>query len=251
MRFSSIAVLAAVAPLANGFAPIHRPFAAPGKTVLYKTVGYDLDLGDEYKPKKKAPAPKPAPAPVAPAPVPAPAPVKFEKRGPAKKVEPAPVPVPPPAPVKAKKAAQAKVTSPPPPPAPVTAKKAAKAKVTPPPPPPPRARPAPVVSKDPNAVPTGVALGAAPLLLAPIVALGAGRSILQGTVARRERIQKEIADFEAAKRKKQVRSEVDGSTLATALVRDWSVFPWHQAQILSPGTAPCFRSMSVSWKGTP
>ena len=101
MRFSSIAVLAAVAPLANGFAPIHRPFAAPGKTVLYKTVGYDLDLGDEYKPKKKAPAPKPAPAPVAPAPVPAPAPVKFEKRGPAKKVEPAPVPVPPPAPVKA------------------------------------------------------------------------------------------------------------------------------------------------------
>jgi hypothetical protein len=49
--------------------------------------------------------------------------------------------------------------------------------------------------------------------------LGAGRGILSGTKERRERIQEEIAEFEAAKKKKQYTAEVDGGTLATALVR--------------------------------
>jgi hypothetical protein len=83
-------------------------------------------------------------------------------------------------------------------------------------------KPAPVAKaaavKDPNAVPTGVALGAAPLLLAPIALLAAGRGALQGTKDRRDKIQKEIAAFEAAKAKKAVSAEVDGGGVVTALV---------------------------------
>jgi len=154
-----------------------------------------------------------------------PAPKKVEK-----KVEKKAAPAPAPAPVKAtsgkasydlggietkpkpeKKAPPPKVEKPAPKPKPVPVAKA-----------PPAAKPAPVVkepvAKDPNALPAGVALGAAPLLLAPVALLSAGRGALQGTKDRREKIQQEIAAFEAAKAKKAVSSEVDGGGLVTALV---------------------------------
>lgn len=222
MKFSSVVLLAVVAPVATGFTPIQpKQFVgAPSlsKTALFKSE-YDLDLGDEYKPVKGKKVAEPTPAPVvvppptpapqgrkgkAPAsvaaPVPAPEPVKAVK---GKKAPPAPTPAPAPAPAKPVKAAAAGKTKPAPP--------APTVKPTPP--------PAVVKSKDPNAVPAGVALGGAPLLLAPIALLGAGRGVLQNTVARREKIQKEIDAFEAAKKKKQVQAEVDGGTLTTALVR--------------------------------
>jgi hypothetical protein len=83
--------------------------------------------------------------------------------------------------------------------------------------PPPKPK-APVVV-EPNALRNGVALGAAPLLLAPLVALSAGRSVLAGTKARRERIEKDIAAAEAAKLKKIKESAVDSGGLVGALVR--------------------------------
>ncbi len=74
--------------------------------------------------------------------------------------------------------------------------------------------------KDPNAVPLGIAAGAAPLVLAPFVALGAARSTLSATKARRDAIQKEIEEFEAAeaKRKAKAIASTDGETLAKAVV---------------------------------
>jgi hypothetical protein len=228
MRFSTVAVLAAVAPLAtNGFTtPLSSVHNIRQNFVVASTLTaskYDLDLGDEFKAVKKTaatPAPVPAPVPaskpgkggkatptVVPPPPPAAAttPTKFEKRGP-KKVEAAPAPasVVSSSSSKAKKAAKV-VVAPPPPPVKVTPTKPTKVVST--------------VTADPNAVPAGVALGVTPLLLVPIVALGAGRSVLAGTKARREKIQKEIEDFEAAKRKKKVQSEVDGGALTQALVR--------------------------------
>ncbi len=65
----------------------------------------------------------------------------------------------------------------------------------------------------------GVALGAAPLILAPAAILAGGRSLLTGTLERREKIQKEIEEFEAAKKKKQLQAEVDGGELVKAAVR--------------------------------
>jgi hypothetical protein len=54
--------------------------------------------------------------------------------------------------------------------------------------------------------------------LAPLVLLGGARGALQGTVARREKIQQEIAKAEAAKKKKAVQAQVDGESLGGALV---------------------------------
>jgi hypothetical protein len=88
----------------------------------------------------------------------------------------------------------------------------------PPPPPKPKAAPKPVES-DANAGLVGIALGGAPLLVAPLVALTAGRSLLSKTVARREQIQKEIAEAAAAKEKKRLQSQVDPGALVKATVR--------------------------------
>lgn len=76
------------------------------------------------------------------------------------------------------------------------------------------------VTKDSNAVPAGVALGAAPLVVAPIVALSAVRSTLAKTKARRDEIAREIAEFEAkeAARLAKKKAEVDGGTLGKAIV---------------------------------
>lgn len=201
MKFSSIVVLAAVTPVATGFTPFQRQASAP-RTVLRK-VSYDLDLGSvdlstpppapeptkskKRQPKKEEPKPAPAPAP-------APAP-----KAKAKKVaEPKPAPVPAPAPAPAPKAKKVK-------PAPV--------KVATPPPAPKTAKPASAATTA-----EGVALGAAPLILAPAAILAGGRSILTGTLERREKIQKEIDEFEAAKKKKQLQAEVDGGELTKAVV---------------------------------
>ena len=204
MKFSSIVVLAVVAPVATGFAPIQRQITAP-RTVLRK-VEYDLDLGIEEAPKKKGKA-VPAPVPVsAPAPEPTPAP-KSKKRAAKKVVEPTPAPAPAPAPApksKAKKVKPVKV-APAPAPAPAPVKKAA-----------------PVATKtvSTSTKAGGVALGAAPLLLAPLALLGAGRSVLTGTLARREKIQKDIDDAEKAQKKKELQADVDGGGLVTAVVRN-------------------------------
>lgn len=205
-----------VAGSATGFAPPQRRVAFPQQSALQ--VSYDLDLGDEYKPKKgKNAAPAPAPEPE-----PAPEPVKA-KRTP-KKQEAAPVPPPPaPEPVKAKRSAPKKepVAPPAPAPAPVVKAKNVKAlpKIAVPKPP---SKPTVVTTKDPNAA-AGVALGGAPLLLAPIAALAAGRSVLSGTAARRAKIQAEIDEFERAKAKKAIQADVDGGALASAVVRNRQV----------------------------
>lgn len=61
---------------------------------------------------------------------------------------------------------------------------------------------APTVSAEPANISLGVALGAAPLVVLPLLALGAGRGALSKTVARREQIQKEIEAVEKKKRAK-------------------------------------------------
>jgi hypothetical protein len=178
-------------------------------------------------PKKSQPAKKtkqaPAPAPV-PAPVPEPVPVvevRPAKKGnkkekyvdlgdvatpavPKAKVQ-APKPAPAPKPVPA-------------PPAPANKEeRPARTKVAPPPPKPVAAKAETV--KDPNAGPLGVALGAAPLLVAPLVALSAARGALGKTSARREQIQEEIAAKErAAKAKAKATASVDSGGVVGALV---------------------------------
>ncbi len=88
--------------------------------------------------------------------------------------------------------------------------------------PPPEAQPLAIKSeavKDPNAGPVGVALGAAPLLLAPLVALTAARGALGKTAARRELIQEEIATKKrAAAVKDAADTSVDAGGVVGALV---------------------------------
>ena len=195
MRFSSIAVLALVAPVANAFAPIQRQYSAP-RTILKANVEYDLDLGIEEVPKPKKEAKKKAPAPES-EPVAAP---KSKKRSAAKKVVEAP---PAPAPVEKKK----------------KEKKVKKTPAPPPPPPSPVKKVKTVSSASTSTKAGGIALGAAPLVLAPVVLLGAGRSFLQGTKSRREKIQKEIDEVEKNKKKSILEADVDGGDLAKAVVR--------------------------------
>lgn len=176
---------------------------------------------------KKAEAKKPAPAAGKPAPKPketlelpkyedlsarAPAKPKAEKPKPAPKPKPEPRPPP-------KKVVFEK----PPKPAPAAPKpKVERKKPTPKPRPTPPVKPQKKAvtssAPDPNAIPTGLALGAAPLLLAPIVALGGARSVLAKTAARREQIQQEIAAKKAAEAKRALAADTDGGELATALV---------------------------------
>jgi hypothetical protein len=217
MKFSSIAVIAAMAPVASGFAPFQRQFSSPQTSL--RAVEYDLDLGFDEPPKKAAKKVAPPPAPE---PVPAPEPAPKAKKGKAKK-EVAPTPAPAPAP-EAPKAKAKKVVEQKPAPTPAPAPKAKAKKVKPepklpPPPPPPPVKKAPVQSASASTKVGGVALGAAPLLAVPALALVAGRSVLTGTVARREKIQKEIDEFEQAKKKKELQADVDVGGLATAAVR--------------------------------
>lgn len=235
MRFHSVAVLCALAaPSVDAFG-VSRPqvsFAGLSKSVLKAKNPYDFgdDLFAEPKEKTsffvdKTPKEKkgriadqkPSPAPVpAPAPVPEPEPVKAKKQKvkKSKKVEPVvevKAPEPEPAPVveepklkkgKNKKAAKVETSK-----APAPKKEVKKAE--------PKA-----VSKDANAVPAGVALGGAPLLLAPIIALSAARSTLSATKARRDEIAEEIEVFEAAEAKRLAKknTDVDGATLGKAVV---------------------------------
>jgi hypothetical protein len=76
---------------------------------------------------------------------------------------------------------------------------------------------APAKKIDPSTVPQGIALGAAPLLLAPVVALAAGRSFLTNTAARRQVIQEGIDEAKALKQKKS--TEIDFGEAFKAAVR--------------------------------
>lgn len=72
--------------------------------------------------------------------------------------------------------------------------------------------------KDPNAGPLGVALGAAPLLIAPLIALSAARGALGNTAARREKIQEAIAAKERAAKAKSASVSVDAGGVIGSLV---------------------------------
>lgn len=72
-------------------------------------------------------------------------------------------------------------------------------------------------AKDPNAG-LGVALGAAPLVIAPFAALAAAKGALSKTVARREIIQEKIAEQAAAAAKKEAKADVDAGGVVGALV---------------------------------
>jgi len=216
MKFSHVAVLALVAPLAYGFAPsVHRRQNAVCLTSLKKSKGpYDFDGLDpaKFPDPELTPAPAPKKAP------------KAKKS----KAEPVPEPVPEPPEPKSKqskksKPAPAPAPAAPPKPDPVTAKlEALKAKATPSKPPKASLPKAPANSH-PNAVPLGLALGGAPLLLAPFVALGATRDVLSKTQSRRSKIQEEITAKEAAAAaRKAAAADVDASGVATALVRNHS-----------------------------
>ena len=76
------------------------------------------------------------------------------------------------------------------------------------------------VTKDANALPIGIALGGAPLILAPFIALTAARSTLSKTKARRDEISRNIEEFEAleAIRLAKKSGDIDGGTLFKAVV---------------------------------
>jgi len=170
----------------------------------------------QSKPSRKVKATPPAPALT-----PAPEPVVVDKKqkGTKKYVDLGDVPAP-----KAKAPAPKPAPKPQPapraPPAPVKKQERPdRVKVVPPPP---KAQPVAIKSetaKDPNAGPVGVALGAAPLLVAPLVALTAARGALGKTAARREQIQEEIAEKKrAAKAKAAADTNVDAGGVVGALV---------------------------------
>jgi len=171
---------------------------------------------EKAKPAPKAKKEKPAPAPV-PAPAPAPAPAAKKTATKYDLSTPAPAPK-----VKAEK------------PKPAPKPKAEKPKPAPKPKVVKEVKP---VEKQENAVPVGIAAGAAPLLLAPIAALAGARSTLQGTLSRRDAIQKEI---DAAKAVEEARalaakeSEVDGETLVKAVGALGAAGAIFAAVVLSP-----------------
>jgi len=226
MKFHSVAIICALAtPTVNGFGVARNnvSFARPGSSVfMAKDAVYDFGTLEAKLLAPPAPAPveeknvkgkveKPTPAP--------PAPQKEKKT---KDPKPAPVekptPTPAVAPIEIKKE-QVVV----PKPAPVEKSKPAPAPVEKPKPAPVE-KPKPVAqskpaTKDSNALPVGVALGAAPLAVAPFVALSAVRTTLAKTKARRDEIAKEIAEFEAAEaaRLAKKQAEVDGGTLGKAI----------------------------------
>lgn len=213
MKFSAaiVAAVCAASSVNNVSAfGVHSNLAVRRQQSSLKAEKYDLSgldglesklLSDEptkkaprqkKAPKKKAPEPEPVPAP-APEPVAA----KKGKKVKAEKYDlsgvdvPKPTPAPKPAPAPKKKIER---------PAPTPRVKVERPKPTP------KARPEPkavsTAAKDPNAGTVGVALGAAPLLVAPVIALASARSALSKTAARREEIQAEIAAKKAAEAKK-------------------------------------------------
>lgn len=235
MKFSKCVLLAAIAPATiQAFAPM-RPIQRPSTSALNALEDLEAKLLSADEPKKKPEkkkadkakpeTPKKAEKPAA------------QKLGVDLKAElsstsiPTPSPAPAPAPKKAPVAKKEKPTAPvkPPAPAPAPVKpapvKAAPVKVEKPKPekPKPKAPPAPPkapAEPDALAVPKGLALGAAPLVVAPVVALAAGRDFLSKTAARREAIQKEIAAKEAAMAKKKASAEVDFGGVVGAAVRN-------------------------------
>ena len=70
---------------------------------------------------------------------------------------------------------------------------------------------------DPFAVPEGVALGVTPLVVAPLALLAGGRSLLQNTQARREKIQEEMA-IQKRKEKAKMSAVWDVGGLTKAFV---------------------------------
>jgi hypothetical protein len=178
--------------------------------------------------KKSQPSRKPKPTPPAPVPVPVPVPepVLVAEVTPAKKgkkkekyvdLGDVATPAAPKAKVQAPKPVPAPISAPAPPAKKQDRPNRAKVVVATPPPKPVAAKAEAI--KDPNAGPLGVALGAAPLLVAPLVALTAARGALGKTAARREQIQEEIAAKErAAKAKASATASVDSGGVVGALV---------------------------------
>lgn len=249
MKFSNCVLLAAIAvPSATAFVPM-APRCVVQQGATTSTSLYSLDdleaklLGtEEPAPKKKASKPpKPAPAPKpAPKSAPAPKPLKAETDdlkakllsteepapAPKKQAVKSPKPAPAPKPARAPKPAPApKAEKPKPAPKPKPTPKAVvapplglpkkPAAIKPPPPPPPSSS----AQGGSDSLAKGVALGAAPLVVAPLAALAAGRGFLTKTAARRAVIQEEIAEREAALAKKKADAEVDVGGLVGALVR--------------------------------
>ena len=231
MRFSTVAVLS-VAASASAFVPSANHAFTRSKP-LFALEDLEAKLLAPPKPKTSTEKPKPAPK------------AKVEKPNPAPKVE-KPKPVP-----KAKIEMPKYEATPPPKPVPATKtapvakaakqgstydfsgvaekkKEPVKPKATP--------RTTPVVTKptpakvvappkkpaesEPNAGLVGVALGSAPLVLVPLVALSAGREFLSKTAARRAEIEAEIAAQAAAKAKKARSAEVDSDGLVKAAVSE-------------------------------
>jgi len=142
-----------------------------------------------------------------------PAPAKAPKPAPKAKAAPVPAPKAAPAPVAVKSYDLPKVEKPKPEPK----KVAPPPKVEKPKPKPAPVSKAPATPSEPANPALGVALGAAPLLAVPLLALAAGRGALTKTVARREQIQKEIQEIER-KRKAKIQAQTDGTTLGKAVV---------------------------------
>lgn len=256
MRFSTVALLAVLAPAASGFVlPTNRQNAgvavrtnAPLSMAIEDLESKLLNPDEFKKSKKEKPAPKPKPEKKAPEPkkpskkeIEAEAKAKaeelkrvaeFEKAAAEKKVEKK---------VKTavkevKKEAKAlkysldtdldKPKKPrvkkdsPLPKAPSISIKAPSVSLPklPKPSPKPTGIAKPSAPADPNVGPLGVALGAAPLIAVPVIGLAAARGALSKTAARRAQIQKEIAAAEEAKKKKALEADVDPGTLAKATV---------------------------------
>ena len=235
MKFSTFAVLSLGAS-ASAFVPsVNRAFTRSKPLFALE----DLEAKLLAPPTAKSVAEKTKPAPKAKVEKPKPAP-KVEKPKPAPKVE------------KPKPTPTAKVEAPPPPKAVPLPKAASTTKaskkgdaydftgvaekkkapltlkavprttpiVTKPKPAKVVAPPKKPVESDPDAGVIGVALGSAPLVLLPLVALSAGRDFLTKTAARRAEIEAEIAAQAAAKAKKARTAEVDAGGLAKAAVSD-------------------------------
>ena len=225
MKFAAISVCAALAASSAGafVVPSTRQniaFTTALNEVKYESLESKLFAPEPEKksaPKKEKPVKEKKEKPVK------------EKKVKAQKVEPVPEPTPAPVVEEPKKKGSKKKSSAKYEAVPETPKKV----VTPPPKKESPKFEAPKISlpslpkpaassadKDPNAVPLGIAAGAAPLVLAPFAALSAARSTLSATKARRDAIQKEIEEFEAAeaKRKAKAIASTDGETLVKAVV---------------------------------
>jgi hypothetical protein len=232
MRFTKLAVLAVVAPMGAAFMPavnVFNKFPSTLKMALEDDLESKLFSSPAENKKKSKEAAKQAKA-TATAPTPKSVLLASEKRAgldgintsdinydssfgkPAAKVKP----------VKAVKPVAAKKEKPPPKPKPVRAPreeldlpprrkqgglpKQAPAAVAKPP-----------SNVDPSILPEGLALGAAPLILAPVAALAVGRSFLSKTSARRQAIQEAIDEKNRLKESKK--TEVDFGDLFKAAVR--------------------------------